>query len=133
MLPHTSLSGTDGNLWLPAKCSRAFHFFCAAAQKKWNPIDHRLFSFVSINWAGRPLDSFETVLNYLRSTTTSKALRVAATLLSGTYKSGVKVSKQEMEALNLTRATELPQWNYTLRPTAKASTSAADMPETADS
>ena len=95
---------------------------------KWNPVEHRLFSFVSINWAGRPLDSFETVLNYLRSTTTKQGLRVAATLMSGTYESGVKVSDQQMHALNLTKETELPQWNYTLRPTTKEPSPTADTP-----
>lgn len=83
---------------------------------KWNPIEHRLFSEISKNWAGKPLASYETVLNYIRTTTTSSGLKVRACLLRGKYAKGEKVSTGEMAKLELTRHKTLPQWNYTLTP-----------------
>lgn len=83
---------------------------------KWNPLEHRLFSYISLNWAGCPLRSFETLLNYLRGTTTSTGLTVRATLLEGAYAKGQKVSDTEMEHLNIEHAEVCTQWNYTLRP-----------------
>jgi len=83
---------------------------------KWNPIEHRLFSYISLNWAGRPLRSFEMLLNYLRGTTTSTGLTVRATLLEGMFAKGLKVSDTQMECLNLEHAEVCAQWNYTLRP-----------------
>ena len=62
------------------------------ATSKWNPIEHRLFCEVSKNWAGRPLDSYETILKYLRTTRTSTGLRVRAHLVRKTYMTGVKVT-----------------------------------------
>jgi len=63
---------------------------------KWNPIEHRLFSEISKNWAGRPLDSFETVLKYLRTTTTSTGLKVTAHYVRKKYQKGERVSKKQM-------------------------------------
>lgn len=83
---------------------------------KWNPIEHRLFSYMNLNWAGCPLRSFETLLNYLRGTTTATGLTVRATLLEGVYAKGRKVSDTEMERLNIEYAEGCAQWNYTLRP-----------------
>jgi hypothetical protein len=83
---------------------------------KWNPIEHRLFSYISLNWAGCPLRSFETLLNYLRGTTTNTGLTVRATLLEGVYAKGQKVSVSEMKQLNIEHAEVCAQWNYTLRP-----------------
>jgi hypothetical protein len=87
---------------------------------KWNPIEHRLFSYISLNWAGCPLRSFETLLHYLRGTTTSTGLTVRAALLEGAYARGQKVSVTEMEHLNIENAEVCAQWNYTLRPRAPA-------------
>lgn len=83
---------------------------------KWNPIEHRLFSEVSKNWAGRPLDSYQTILNYLRTTTTATGLRVSAHLVRKTYKKGVKISDRQMCQLDISTDKALPRWNYTLRP-----------------
>jgi len=83
---------------------------------KWNPIEHRLFSFITMNWAGQPLRSFETVLNYIRTTRTTSGLRVRALLLPKHYEKGVKVTDEEMRAVRLRRARLLPCWNYTIRP-----------------
>src|SRR3984893_10317773 len=68
---------------------------------KWNPIEHRLFSQISQNWAGIPLRSFEIMLNYLRGTTTQTGLTVRASLLEGEYAKGQKVSDQQMQQLNI--------------------------------
>ncbi len=90
---------------------------------KWNPVEHRLFGPVSINWAGKPLRTFETMLSYIRGTTTETGLKVKAFLLDQQYEKGVKVSDQEMQALNLERADTCPHWNYTIKPHSVAYTS----------
>lgn len=81
---------------------------------KWNPIEHRLFSEISKNWAGHPLDSYETTLNFLRSTTTENGLSVKAHLLERAYEKGVKISDSEMRKLAIKTHPDLPRWNYTL-------------------
>ena len=83
---------------------------------KWNPIEHRLFSEISKNWAGRPLDSYETVLNQLRSTRTKTGLRVKATLDRRSYQTGRKITAADMAVLHLKPHRTLPAWNYTLTP-----------------
>lgn len=83
---------------------------------KWNPIEHRLFSEISNNWAGKPLTSYETVLKYIRRTKTSGGLKVKACLLRKKYAKGERVPKDEMAKIKLTRHKTLPQWNYTLTP-----------------
>jgi hypothetical protein len=83
---------------------------------KWNPIEHRLFSEISKNWAGRPLDSYETILNHIQTTTTSTGLRVQAHLVEKTYEKGVRITDAQMRQLAITKDTLLPKWNYTLRP-----------------
>ena len=83
---------------------------------KWNPIEHRLFSEISKNWAGRPLDSYETVLNFIRTTKTKTGLKVNARLVKKQYAKGIKISDPAMTVLNFKRPTSLPKWNYTLRP-----------------
>lgn len=83
---------------------------------KWNPIDHRLFSHISINWAGKPLRTLDIMLAYIRGTTTTTGLTVKAFLLEGVYETGQRVSDAEMKRLNLERHTVCPDWNYTFRP-----------------
>jgi len=83
---------------------------------KWNPIEHRLFSYISLKWAGKPLRTFETMLGYIRGTTTETGLKVRAFLVDRIFKKGIKVSDQEMEALNLQRRRVCPTWNYVIRP-----------------
>jgi hypothetical protein len=83
---------------------------------KWNPIEHRLFSHISINWAGKPLRTLDTMLAYIRGTTTITGLTVKAFLLEGDYETGQSVSDAEMERLNLERHAVCPNWNYTIRP-----------------
>jgi hypothetical protein len=83
---------------------------------KWNPIEHRLFSYISINWAGKPLRSFETLLGYIRGTTTEAGLKVRAFLVDRVYEKGIKVSSREMKDLNLQRRRICPSWNYVIKP-----------------
>ncbi len=83
---------------------------------KWNPIEHRLFSQISRNWADKPLRSLDTMLNYLRGTTTSTGLTVRAALLDGLYVKGQKVSDAQMQQLNIEYLSECRQWNYIIRP-----------------
>jgi hypothetical protein len=83
---------------------------------KWNPIEHRLFSQISLNWAGKPLRTWETMLGYIRATTTATGLTVAACLLDGAFPTCQTVSDAEMNSLLLDRHAVCPTWNYTLRP-----------------
>ena len=68
------------------------------------------------DWAGRPLDSYETILKYLRTTRTATGLRVRAHLVRKTYKTGVKVTDAQMQELRITPDSSLPKWNYTIEP-----------------
>jgi hypothetical protein len=85
---------------------------------KWNPIEHRLFSQISINWAGRPLRTLGVMLGYIRGTTTSTGLKVTAHLDDSTYRKGRKVSREEMDRLSVKHHGTCSEWNYTLRPRA---------------
>jgi hypothetical protein len=83
---------------------------------KWNKIEHRLFSHITMNWRGRPLTSHEVIVNTIAATTTRTGLTVRAGLDTDTYDTGVKVSDRQMEALPLTRHDWHGDWNYTLHP-----------------
>jgi hypothetical protein len=82
---------------------------------KWNPVEHRLFSFISKNWSGQPLTSYEKVINYIRTTRTQTGLRVRANLLVKNYERGIEISDELMNRLNLRGCRVLPDWNYTIR------------------
>ena len=83
---------------------------------KWNPIEHRLFSEVSKTWAGCPLRSWELILQYISETKTETGLNVRAVLITEKYETGIKVSDEVMDGLNLEYHDVCPQWNYTIRP-----------------
>jgi len=83
---------------------------------KWNPIEHRLFSQISRNWAGVPLRTWDALLAFIRGTATSTGLVVHAEFQPGDYPIGVKVSDAEMKALNIEHHIICPTWNYTIRP-----------------
>lgn len=83
---------------------------------KWNPIEHRLFSAISKNWAGCPLRTFERMLEYLRTTTTTTGLRVQAELRPQLYRTGVKVADAVMMGLHIVAHEICPAWNYTIHP-----------------
>jgi hypothetical protein len=82
---------------------------------KWNPIEHRLFSFISKNWAGQPLNSYERVLNFLRTTKTRTGLSVRANLLSKRYEKGMEISDEQLSDISLHPGRVLSRWNYTIR------------------
>jgi transposase len=83
---------------------------------KWNKIEHRLFSYISINWRAKPLLSRQTVIDLIASTTTSTGLKVYARLDPNTYPTKIQVSDDQIRALNLTGEQFHPEWNYTITP-----------------
>jgi Rhodopirellula transposase DDE domain len=83
---------------------------------KWNPVEHRLFSYISINWAGKPLRSLEIMLGYIRGTRTEAGLEVEAFLDEGFYKKSVPYSHKDVDGLCLETHQVCPQWNYTISP-----------------
>ena len=87
---------------------------------KWNKIEHRMFSFISMNWRGRPLTSYRTIVELISATTTETGLTIRAELDTDFYPKGVVVTDKELDALPLTRHEWHGDWNYTLHPTAIA-------------
>jgi len=83
---------------------------------KWNKIEHRLFSAITMNWRGRPLASHQIIVNSIAAATTRTGLRVHAELDTGAYPAGAKVTKAELDALPLARHPWHGEWNYTLLP-----------------
>lgn len=83
---------------------------------KWNPIEHRLFSFITHHWAGFPLRSLGFMLSLIRGTRTAQGLRVGAVLNKNHYPKQVKVSDKDMKALNIQKHATCPDWNYTISP-----------------
>jgi transposase len=83
---------------------------------KWNKIEHRLFSYISQNWRGKPLVSTEVIINLIGSTRTEKGLRVACQLDTNRYRRGVKVTDAEMARINIERDDFHGEWNYTISP-----------------
>lgn len=83
---------------------------------KWNPIEHRLFGPISINWAGKPLRSFEFMLACIRGTSTATGLQVEAFLVEKVYPKGIKVAKEMMQTLQIVWHSVCPRWNYTIMP-----------------
>lgn len=83
---------------------------------KWNPIEHRLFGPISLNWAGKPLETFEFMLACIRGTDTDTGLQVKAFLVEKVYEKGIKVAKEVMQALHIEWHSVCPRWNYTIKP-----------------
>ena len=83
---------------------------------KWNRVEHRLFSFISLTWKGQPLWSYESVVNLIGATRTRSGLKVKAVLDTNEYETGVEVSKEQMQNLRMRRHKTHPDWNYTLSP-----------------
>lgn len=94
---------------------RVSHF--PPGTSKWNKIEHRLFSYISMNWRGKPLVSHETVVNLIAATTTRKGLKVKAELDDGLYPKGIKISDEELEAVRIFREDFHGEWNYSILPT----------------
>jgi len=83
---------------------------------KWNPIEHRLFCHISHNWAGQPLINYETVLKFIRTTKTTTGLSCRARLDRKCYKTGLKITADQKQVVNLQVHHTLPKYNYTIRP-----------------
>jgi Rhodopirellula transposase DDE domain len=86
---------------------------------KWNPVEHRLFSFISKNWEGKPLKTLEIMLGFIRGTTTIKGLSVKASLNESYYGRGQKITSDNMARLKIEPHAVRPKWNYTICPAAK--------------
>ncbi|GAB6147317.1 ISAzo13 family transposase [Desulfocicer niacini] len=83
---------------------------------KWNKIEHQMFSFMSKNWRGRPLESFATIVNLIANATTKKGLKIKTDVDSSEYQSGIKVTDEEMASLNILRDEFHGEWNYKIKP-----------------
>jgi DDE family transposase len=86
------------------------------ACSKWNPVEYRLFSHISMNWAGQPLLNLDVMLGFIRGTTTNAGLKVEANLDPGIYRKGRKVTNRQLKELALSTHDICPRWNYTLAP-----------------
>lgn len=127
ILIHADGGGSNGSrnrLW-----KRELQLFCTEydievtvshfppGTSKWNKIEHRLFSQITKNWRGKPLESLEVIVSLIASTSTSKGLTVKATLDSNEYESGIKISDEELKQINIVRhAFHGNDWNYTIKP-----------------
>lgn len=83
---------------------------------KWNKIEHRMFSYISQNWRGKPLISIETIVNLIGATKTKKGLRIQTAVDTAEYAKGIKVTDEEMESLKIEKEVFHGEWNYTLHP-----------------
>jgi hypothetical protein len=83
---------------------------------KWNKIEHRLFSFITMNWRGKPLVSYQAIISLIGATTTENGLTVRCEQDQVTYQKGTKVTDEEMAAINIVRDEFHSEWNYTIRP-----------------
>jgi hypothetical protein len=86
---------------------------------KWNKIEHRLFCFITRNWRGRPLTTYETIVNLIASTTTKSGLIVRAALDTHVYETGIKITDEELATLNITPEKFHGEWNYSIKPRAQ--------------
>jgi hypothetical protein len=93
---------------------RVCHF--PPGTSKWNKIEHRMFSYVSLNWRGKQLESLQVIIDLIGSTKTSTGLTVYARLDPGCYEKGIKVTNRELAAVNIERDGFHPDWNYTIHP-----------------
>lgn len=87
-----------------------------AGASKWNEIEHGLFCFISLNWAGQPLLNYATALNFIRTTHTTSGLTCQARLDRTHYETGLKITADERASINLKRRRIFPNWNYTIEP-----------------
>jgi Rhodopirellula transposase DDE domain len=118
--------GSNGNrtgLWLVGLQEFADEFGVAvtvthypSGASKWNPVEHRMFSLISRNWAGQPLVSYETALKHIRTTTSTTGFRCVARLDRHAYELGLKATPEELAGLRLRRHRRFPDWNYTISP-----------------
>jgi len=86
------------------------------ATSKWNKIEHRLFSYISKNWRGKPLVSYQVIVQLIASTKTSTGLDVECELDKHEYKTGIKIPDAQMNEINIERSSFHGEWNYTIWP-----------------
>ena len=86
---------------------------------KWNKIEHRLFSQIAKNWRGRPLETLEIIVSLIAATTTANGLKVRCKADKAQYLTGIKVTDEELSAVNLFADDFHPEWNYAIRPNCK--------------
>ena len=96
---------------------RVCHF--PPATSKWNKIEHKLFSFITKNWRGKPLLTHEVIVNLIAATTTRTGLKVYARLDPDSYPKGIKITIEQLAAVNLQGDPFRPEWNYTITPNHK--------------
>jgi hypothetical protein len=108
------LQGLADELQYPVSVS---HF--PPGTSKWNKVEHRLFSFISSNWRGEPLKDYETIVNLISKTVTSKGLEVNCQLDQNMYPTGTVVTDEEWKSLRLFPSEFHGDWNYTIRPRKK--------------
>jgi len=106
-----ALQGLANDLDMPL---RVCHF--PPGTSKWNKIEHRLFCFITKNWRGRPLTSYEVIVNLISNTTTKNGLTVRAALDTNHYETGIEVSDEQMARVHCVPARFHGEWNYTIRP-----------------
>jgi hypothetical protein len=107
--------------WLQQRLCNVFNIAVTVCHyptgaSKWNPIEHRMFSQVSLNWAGKPLRSFETMLKHIRRTTTDTGLKIQARINKKKYVKGIKIDETQISEINIRKHQCLPEWNYTIYP-----------------
>lgn len=107
----TELQNLANEIGIPI---RVCHF--PPGTSKWNKIEHRMFSYVSLNWRGRPLESLEVIIDLIAATTTSTGLKVYARHDPGEYEKGIKITDAELASVNVVRDEFHPDWNYTIHP-----------------
>jgi hypothetical protein len=83
---------------------------------KWNKIEHRLFSFITMNWRAKPLVSYQVIIDLIGATTTKTGLKVVGELDDNLYPKGAVVSDEELATINIVRADFHREWNYTIKP-----------------
>jgi hypothetical protein len=91
-----------------------YHF--PPGTSKWNKIEHRLFSYITKNWRGRPLVSYQVIVNLIANTTTAAGLVVKAALDTNQYETGIEVSDEELARVKIMPAKFHGEWNYVIRP-----------------
>ena len=107
----TQLQAPADELGLPV---RVLHY--PPGTSKWNKIEHRLFSYISINWRAKPLISRQVVIDLIAATTTTTGLKVYARLDTNTYPTKIQITDEQIRAIQLTGDDFHPEWNYTIIP-----------------
>jgi hypothetical protein len=82
---------------------------------KWNKIEHRMFSYITKNWRGRPLTSYEVIVNLIANAQTETGLEIKAQIDTAHYPTGIKITDEELQALQLEKSEFHGEWNYTLK------------------